>query len=142
MGQTLDNPFKFNLWNDGFCLIKVATDKDFENFQPQFLKDFIGKAKFNSLNQETDQVPGKRCVLDCGSELTTQSYLLKNLHPLLSHYIGKCYNSVLLYLQKRISVRYESKGDTKLINKGEVGYEQLHMDEKSKCSCSNYKPKK
>ena len=30
LGQTLDNPFKFNLWNDGFCLIKVATDKDFE----------------------------------------------------------------------------------------------------------------
>ena len=141
-GQTLDNPFKSNLWNDGFCLIKVATDKDFQHFPHKLLKDFIEKSTFNSLNQEIDQVSGKRCVLDSGSELTTQSYLLKNLHPLVSHYIGKCYNSVLFYLHKTTSVRYESKGDTMLINKGEVGYQQLHMDEKSKCSCGNYNKKK
>ena len=138
------NRFNYDLWEDGFCLVKVANDQDYHNLRIDLLNNFISKANFDSLNQEINNVKtlGKRCMLDKGKEISPDIFLQKNLHEAITKYIDKCYTSAILYLKKATSVLYEKKGHTMLINKGTVGYQNLHVDDENNCSCMSYETKR
>ena len=134
----------FNLWDDGFCLLKVAEDEQFKNFPTLSLSNFINNHNFNSLNQEIrdNEADGRRCMLKKGSELTYDRFFEKNLPQDILNYLNNCYRCVISYLEKTTYASYEMKGQTMLVNKGKLGYQRLHMDDKSKCCCNKFKTDK
>jgi len=138
LGTTL---YDYTLWEDGFCVLKVA-DKTCPKEQ---LQEFIRSKTFNSMKQEEDgedgevHLDGERCMLDKGAALTSDEYLRKKLHNDVQEYIQGCYDITTSFLKKITKVNYEMKGHTMLLNKGRVGYQTLHMDDENKCSCVELK---
>ena len=129
--------YDYTLWDDGFCVIKVIDDLKYKHLSKLHLEDFTANSKFDPIGQEEDDktYKGKRCILNKGVYLTTDEFLSKKLNNDLHIYIERSYDTAITYLKKLTGVPYELKGHTMLLNKGNVGYQKLHMDDETKCTC-------
>ena len=126
------------LWGDGFCVLKVIDEKAYKKIPMTQLQNFIKSSKFQSLKQEETMAlqKGKRCMLDTSTALNSSEYLEKKLDINVKSFLTKCYEATTSYLKTLTNTNYDLKGHTMLLNKGEVGYQTLHMDDQNKCSCN------
>ena len=130
-----DHATEHDLWHHGFAIVKVLTNKEFNQINKEDLNHFLEKTDFKSINQEVYKTKGKRKMLDEGFALNANVVIESKLSRSTLKAVEKVDDVVSSYMSKRYFENYILKGRTFLKNSGHIMNQELYMDNKSLCTC-------